>query len=107
MDNWISVKDRLPESGEHILACCEMDSIYGGKKRYVCDAFHAEYKSIEAIGDCDLDCDYDEETDEYYFPEGWYEVIKNWDEYSCILMDDTVTHWMPLPDPPEEVEKDG
>ena len=50
----------------------------------------------------DIDADYDEETDEYYFPEGWWEVIKNWDEYSCVAIEDTVTHWMPLPEPPKE-----
>ena len=28
---WISVKDRLPESGVHVLLCCEMHR-HGGKK---------------------------------------------------------------------------
>ena len=27
--------------------------------------------------------------------------VNNWDEYSSIAIDDTVTHWMPLPEPPK------
>lgn len=47
-------------------------------------------------------CDYDEETDRYYMPEGWVENIENWEEYSCVALDREPTHWMPLPCAPEE-----
>lgn len=99
---WISVEDRLPESGVHCLLCCDMKRIDGSHSQYVCDGFHVERFSEQASG-VDDDCvtEYNEEDDEYYISEGWYEVIKNWGEYNSVAIDDFVTHWMPLPEPPE------
>lgn len=98
--DWISVKDELPESGNHVLVCCE---IRPSKKRYVCDGYYAAKHNIAAhYVDDDSAYEYDEEADEYFLLEGWYEVIKNWDEYSSIVIADFVTHWMPLPEPPKE-----
>ena len=96
---WISVKDRLPESGVHVLLCCEMHR-RGGEiaGKYVCDGYYAEANKIIAGGFPDeCDCEYSEEDDEYYLCEGWYEVIKNWDDYNSVAVEDFVTHWMPLP----------
>ena len=106
---WISVKDRLPESGKHVLTTCEIKSLYGYKNRYVCEAFYAEEYSIpEGKYPEDTDCyDYNEEDDEYYLKEGWYEVIHNWGEYSSVVIDDYVTNWMPMPGLPEEVSGDA
>lgn len=99
---WISVEERLPDGGVHVLACCRARWLAGSGNLYVCDAFHSSPKTIVCSYDDDIDSEYDEETDEYYFPEGWWEVIKNWDDYSCVAIEDTVTHWMPLPEPPKE-----
>ena len=98
LPKWIPVTERLPESGVHVLLACKT---WGGNK-YVCDGFHTEKFSQPTEFYEDIDADYSEETDEYYFPEGWWEVIKNWDDYSCVAIEDTVTHWMPLPQPPKE-----
>ena len=101
---WISVEDRLPESGVHVLICCEMHR-YGGEiaGKYVCDGYYAEANKIIAGGFPDeCDCEYSEEDDEYYLREGWYEVIKNWDDHNSVAIEDFVTHWMPLPQPAEE-----
>ena len=95
---WVSVEDEKPESGKHVLLCCE---VRPSGKRYVCDGFYAKSKSITSGCSDDLDCEYDEETDEHYLPEGYYEVIKNWDDYSSIVIYDFVTHWKPLPEPPK------
>lgn len=102
-NEWISVDERLPESGVHCLLCCDIKRIDGTHRQYVCDGFHAERWKISASG-VDDDCvtEYNEEDDEYYISKGWYEVIKNWEEYTSIAIDDTVTHWMPLPEPPKK-----
>lgn len=103
VQEWISVKDRLPENGVHVLLCCEMHR-YGGEiaGKYICDGYYAEANKIIAGGfPDDCDCEYSEEDDEYYLREGWYEVIKNWDDYNSVTVEDSVTHWMPLPQPPK------
>ena len=99
VQEWISVDDRLPESGVHVLICCEMHRYGGGiAGKYVCDGYYAEANKIIAGGFPDeCNCEYSEEDDEYYLCEGWYEVIKNWDDYSSVAVEDFVTHWMPLP----------
>ena len=103
VQEWISVKDRLPENGVHVLLCCEMPR-YGGEiaGKYVCDGYYAEANKIIAGGFPDeCNCEYSEEDDEYYLCEGWYENIKNWDDYNSVAVEDSVTHWMPLPEPPK------
>ena len=99
---WISVDERLPESGVHCILCCDMKRIDGTHSQYVCDGYLAERFKINAhYADDDCATEYNEEDDEYYLKEGWYEVIKNWDDYNSIVIDDTVTHWMPLPETPK------
>ena len=99
---WIPVTERLPESGKHVLAACEVRSYGSVSGRYVCDAYYAAAKSMTGGCGDDFATEYDEEDDEYYLLEGWYEVIKNWDDYNSIVIPSYVTHWMPLPQPPKE-----
>lgn len=48
-------------------------------------------------------CEYSEEKDEYFTPEGWFEMIDNWPEYSHVaLCEGQPSHWMPLPAAPTE-----
>ena len=97
--------ERLPESGVHVLVACEMRGQYLSGQ-YVCDGYYAKAKTQPSYGNPD-ECavEYSEEDDEYYLLEGWYEVIKNWDDYNSIVIDDFVTHWMPLPEPPMDLPK--
>ncbi len=46
---------------------------------------------------------YDEEHDDYFVPEGWWEsrCFTPDDVYNC-MVDCEVTHWMPMPELPEE-----
>ena len=106
VQEWISVTERLPESGVHVLICCEMHR-YGGEiaGKYVCDGYYAEANKIIAGGFPDeCNCEYSEEDDEYYLCEGWYEVVKNWDDFNSVAVEDFVTHWMPLPPAPEDMK---
>ena len=103
VQEWISVKDRLPENGVHVLLCCEMHR-YGGEiaGKYICDGYYAEANKIIAGGFPDeCYCEYSKEDDEYYLCEGWYEVIKNSSDYNSVAVEDFVTHWMPIPEPPK------
>jgi hypothetical protein len=98
---WISVKDRLPEPEQEVLAVC--------RKRYGLLVVPAIYENGEVDTDDSnwhwYDCDfpYDEENDVYIIPEGWWENrhFNPEDTFNCPI-DVPVTHWMPLPEPPKE-----
>lgn len=71
-----------------------------GNSRIIIAKHYSKF-AVEASYDTDLDTDYSEETDTYYWPEGWYEQADNWDEYTDIALNQgEPTHWMPLPAPP-------
>ena len=89
---WISVKDRLPDNEEDdVLIYCREIEHYGLHKEKR-KAYHAIYKGA-------------------YDGDRWY---TNWC-YGCKYIEDTnaeypdeeitVTHWMPLPEPPKEAQK--
>ena len=99
---WISVKDRMPEQEECVLLLCKTQ--YGAS--YKCIGFYESGTMRRDDSDYCWDyevCDiYDEENDDYLVNKGWFERVFNWDDYSACGIEDTVTHWMPLPEPPEE-----
>ncbi len=86
---WISVDERLPEPGMPVL----LDI---GKK-YPIRAMWAPAKTLEASNDSDAVGDYDEATDTYYCPEGWYEW--NQHEETHWFVTETPRAWAPLPLP--------
>ena len=92
---WISVKDGLPEKKCLAYYINEM-----GNKRTVCAKYTKKYTE-ESRSD-DEWIDYCETDDTYYYPEGWYEMIDNWDDYNFVTINYQVTHWMPLPSPPTD-----
>jgi hypothetical protein len=112
VQEWISVTERLPENEIDVLICAErrLFGMAGGERktiRVIATAFHTDGKmNTEDSGynwELDnVDMKYDEEADAYIVPEGWWEAVRYGEEFSAV--DDFVTHWMPLPEPPKEVE---
>lgn len=93
---WVPVAERMPASGMTVLACYKNSADKWRRIR----AKWVAAKSSEASYESDIG-EYDEAADCYYDPEGWYEQIDNWPEYTACTVDEgVVTHWMPLPEPP-------
>lgn len=98
MSDWISVDDELPKSGVPVIVYVQ--NVYGDKTR-ILRAQYAAINSLHANMDhADDFAAYDEETDEYWCPEGWYET--NEFEGCHYAIEGDVTHWMPLPEPPKD-----
>lgn len=88
-----------PPSGIRVLAAVNTANYLGFVPNVVIVAKWVGEKELECHNDhCD-DVVYDEDTDAYYYPEGWYEtnVYNKVDQG----VSDTVTHWMLIPDLPK------
>jgi hypothetical protein len=90
---WISAAT-LPPHGVPVLAYYRNEL---GKSRVVRATYYGPME-LEQADECGGPGDYDEKSDEYYAPEGWYETNEHEETYWRV--DETVTHWMRLPDPP-------
>lgn len=98
---WISVKDKLPESGKFVL-CFFTETNKMGKWPRIIIGFYAAPKYILQSDNDDFE-EYDETSDEYYLPEGWYEC--NETEEVHYFVHEKITHWMPLPESPISIWK--
>jgi len=100
---WVPVGERLPDAPCFAVLACYVNEY--GMTRQV----RAEYVrrgELEANDDIVGDwCEYDEATDTYNCPEGWYEFNEGEDVHWEISGD--VTHWRPLPEPPEQPATEG
>ena len=98
---WISVKDRLPESGEKVIARLQSKTFQRYRPITMLAHIGAHEKTTDDSDwrDCECDTEYDEKNDCYWIPECWYEVNVVDDNPNWIVGSDyNVTHWMPLPD---------
>lgn len=99
MTDWISVEDEMPPPMTDVLIC-QQYAHNGVKVRLV----GKWIPSLTEVAGSDVDDwhEYDEGTDEYYVPEGWYENQHNWGEFASIhAPSELITHWMPLPETPK------
>lgn len=104
---WISVEDRLPKDRKSVNVVVERKREDGKIFQFVMTASHIGHHEIEAEEwpDYDGDTEYDEENDCFWIPENWYEDNFMEDNMNYLICDEyRVTHWMPLPEPPEEKE---
>jgi hypothetical protein len=96
LGGWVPVAERMPDHGVTVLVCYMNRA---GKWRRIRAKWVAA-KTSESSSESDIG-EYDEAADCYYDPENWYEQIDNWPEYTaCTVGEGQVTHWMPLPEPP-------
>lgn len=95
MGDWTECADHMPLSGVAVLAFFRYAST--GKGRVVRAKWCPKFTE-ESSGDQDEFAEYCDARDCYYTPEGWYEN-NEFDENNW-LVDEAVTHWMPLPTHP-------
>lgn len=99
---WIPVTERLPKPETEVLAVCNRNgyifvvpAIYEDGKILTQDSMW-HWNEIHEYGL------YNEETDDYFIPEGWWENRQfTPDDVYNNPVDCAVTHWMPLPGWPE------
>lgn len=90
----VPVSERLPEPNTKVLAHYFNDL---GKGRTICAIWVPAKTRSDSYGDDDF-TEYDEESDTFYWPEGWYEAIENWDDLGYVKVDEgEVIYWQPLP----------
>lgn len=104
MDGWISVTERLPEKahGYNALVWIKADNKLGGYRDlaaygdYVCEMEDPDKSDPRFVEDSD---------DRNWKGTGWHrEEETHGGQYDYIFIDlnDKVTYWMPLPDPPKQ-----
>ncbi len=90
---WIPVSDRLPVDCRNVFIKGVNDC---GMDRTAKAMYCREFELIASPDYNEEWCDYKEETDEYFVPEGWYE--DNTSSETDYAIDFKVTHWQPLPE---------
>ena len=90
----VPVNERLPRPSVKVLA----HYFNGlGKERTICAIWVPAKTRSDSYGDDDF-TEYDEESDTFYWPEGWYETIENWDDLGYVKVDEgEVIYWQPIP----------
>ena len=106
-NEWVSVEEGLPDAEKEVRLFCITPNGYS----YQCQGFYVPPGMRRDDSDYSWDwecCDqYDEDSDDYFVNPGWYESSHNWDEYSAFGIADKVTHWMPIPEPPDRRPPEG
>ena len=92
----VPVSERLPEPNTKVLAYY-VNKL--SKGRTICAVWvPAKTRVSNSDIDEDLEFEYDDKTDQFYWPEGWYETIENWEEFGYLkVYEGEVAYWQPLP----------
>ena len=86
VQEWISVKDELPEYPGHYLVCTSINYWHGGCM--VINENHKDHPNGTPVG-------YDGTTMSVL--DCYYDATGHWNR----VCDSHVTHWMPIPEPPK------
>lgn len=104
---WIPVSECLPKPETEVMIACNRNGW-----RFIATAIHEDGTLFKEDSDWFWNDiweygRYDEERDDYIIPDGWWEsrCFTPDDVYNCPV-DCEVTHWMPMPELPEE-KNDG
>lgn len=103
---WISVEDKLPDTETEVLVVCNRNGF-----RFVCPAIYEDgtvltQDSIWSWYELNNYGTYSEENDDYFIPECWWENRQfTPDDVYNSPVDCPVTHWMPLPLPPDRTSE--
>ena len=90
----VAASERLPKPNTKVLAHY-FNSL--GKGRTICAIWVPAKTRSDSDGEDDF-TEYDEVTDKFYWPEGWYEVIEYWDDLGYAKVNEgEVVYWQPLP----------
>lgn len=96
-NNWIDTKEQMPPNGKNVLLYYKNEV---NKNRFVIGRYVSKFTD----DDVDMESewhDYDEKTDTYYLPAGWYENIENYEDYGSFYMScQDILFWMDLPKAP-------
>jgi hypothetical protein len=108
MNNWISVKERLPEPETNVLITAKSRKPHKGESPYW--VFYAFYENgkvnmeqSQYFWDCDGEVkeslEADKENNSYFVPKGWFESVWFSERFSPIPDYFDVIAWQPLPKP--------
>ena len=90
----VAWRSGLPDGPDFVLACVEGER---GRRFVIRASYVRQYELVSDGESLYENCDYHEDNDEYYCPEGWYESNEfeevNWHVEGAII------GWMPLPEP--------
>ncbi len=99
--HWRRTADEKPKSGVPVIAL--IVNRLGNTRRIRAEYAMARTLEVDEDNVVEGFGEYDEASDSYWCPEGWYET--NEYEETHWQVSDPVTHWMPLPELPSEVRQ--